>query len=72
MAAGPLKFTIHIPCEIFEQRKLTKPPKFNGAGFTASLFGNNDLGDMFFGRIFIVIIVAINECNDVGILFNCT
>ena len=59
-----------IEGEVFKQGIFAKPFEFDGAGFAASLFGDDDFGDAFIGGFLVVVIISIDEGDHVGVLFD--
>src|SRR5271166_6546013 len=61
---------VRFGCKVFELRVLAKEGQLNIAGRTIALLGDDDVGNPFARRVGLVDLLAIDEKDHVGILFN--
>ena len=56
--------------EVIESRVFALELQFTGANFAIALLANDDFSDPFVWAFFVVVLIAVDEQNDVGILLD--
>ena len=62
--------SLMLPLQIRERRKLREPLQLDRAGLAVAIFRDDALGDVFLLRVFVVIVVAVDEHDRVGVLLD--
>jgi hypothetical protein len=68
--SAPLEIRLAVELKVSETRGAVEKPKMNRADWAIAVLGDDQVGDAFAVRIGIVYFFAIDEHDDIRVLFN--